>query len=137
MCLPKDSNLPPQHESFACPNRDCRHFGKTGSNISVRGRYGKNHDRILLWCRSCRRRFAATKGSHFQNSHLTISCQQRILILAWQGKSIREIARLVCHDKDTVNRVIKNAELESVRTIISSINISQIVAICEGEYADV
>jgi len=57
--------------------------------------------------------------------------------MAWEGKSIRKIALMLGHDKDTVNRVIKNAYLESIRMTISSIKISQIVAICKEESADV
>jgi transposase-like protein len=137
MCSPKDSNLPPQHEGFACPNRDCRHFGKTGSNISVRGRYGKNHDRILLWCRSCHHRFAATKGSRFQNSHLTISCQERILQMAWEGRSIRKIASTLGHDKDTVNRVIKNAGLYQAKELTNYLGFIKSLGVIQKELTNV
>ena len=133
MCLPQDNNSLDLNEHSACPNNACPNYGEPGPHISVRGRYGKNRNRILLWCHTCHSRFSATKGSPYQRSHLTVACRERILCFAWQGKPIREIARLSGHDKDTVNRVIKTASLNVIKRLFYYLSISQIVTFCKGE----
>ena len=58
-------------EQASCPNKECRYHGRANAgNIAVRGRYGKGRGRVLLYCRTCGKRFAATRGTPLFASHL-------------------------------------------------------------------
>ncbi len=47
-----------------CANEHCTDFGiRNQGNIAVRGKYGKDKSRDLLYCRTCGKRFAATQAS--------------------------------------------------------------------------
>lgn len=97
-------------ESFFCPNQQCKDYGlhKQG-NIAVRGKYGKNKSRDLLYCRTCGRRFAATQFSALFGLHLPAPTIRQIIHHAAEGVGVRATARLLDLDKDTVNRVILRA----------------------------
>jgi transposase-like protein len=91
----------------SCPNKDCRDFGKTGgNNIAYRGKYGKNHDKALLYCRTCGKRFASTQNTPLFGSHLSIQQVHQIIRHAAEGVSVRATARLLGLDKATVNLII-------------------------------
>ena len=48
---------------FCCLATDCPKYGQRGQgNIAVRARYGP-HDRRLLYCKTCKRRFSERKGT--------------------------------------------------------------------------
>lgn len=50
-----------QLEQCYCPNEQCKDYSlRRQSNIAVRGKYGKDRSRDLLYCRTCGKRFAAT-----------------------------------------------------------------------------
>ncbi|VVS95302.1 hypothetical protein DBB_48790 [Desulfoluna spongiiphila] len=52
-------------EQYFCPNEQCKEYGLRGhGNIAVRGKYGKEKNRTLLYCRTCGKRFAATRPAH-------------------------------------------------------------------------
>lgn len=73
-------------EQYFCSNEQCKEYGLRGhGNISVRAKYGKEKSRVLLYCRTCGKRFAA------------------------KGVGVRATARLLELDKDTVNRVVLRA----------------------------
>ncbi len=78
-------------------------------NISVRGKYGKNNQRTLLYCRTCSKRFGASRSSALFGLHLPPETVRRIIIYAAQGVGVRATARLMDLDKDTVNRVVLRA----------------------------
>ena len=93
-----------------CPNKNCKDYGlRNLGNISVRGKYGKNKARELLFCRSCGKRFAETRATAFFGQHISDDTIRKIVHHASEGVSVRATARLLLCDKDTVNRVILKA----------------------------
>ena len=93
-----------------CPNEQCKNFGiRNQGNISVRGKYGKDKSRDLLYCRTCGKRFAATHSSALFGMHLSAATIRLIIHHAAEGVGVRATARLLGLDKDTVNRVILRA----------------------------
>lgn len=94
-------------EQSFCPNMQCKDHGLRGQgNISIRGKYGKDKSRDLLYCRTCGKRFAATHGSALFGVHLPAETIRQIIHHAAEGVGVRATARLLELDKDTVNRVI-------------------------------
>lgn len=94
-------------ERCCCPNSRCKDYGLSDQgNIGVRGKYGKDRNRVLLYCRTCGRRFASTQASAMFGLHITPEEVRRIIDLSTKGKTIRTIARKLNLDKDTVNRAI-------------------------------
>ena len=99
-----------EFEQFFCPNEQCKNFGLRGQgNIAVRGKYGKDKSRDLLYCRTCGMRFASTQASALFGLHLPAATIQQIIHHAAEGVGVRATARLLGLDKDTVNRVILRA----------------------------
>ncbi len=97
-------------EKYFCPNHQCKDYGlRDQGNIAVRGKYGKDKSRDLLYCRTCGRRFAATQASALFGLHLPASTISQIIHHAAEGVGVRATARLLDLDKDTVNRVIRRA----------------------------
>lgn len=92
---------------YFCPNEQCENYGTLNKgNISIRGRYGKDKKRYLLYCRTFGKRFAPTQSSALFGLHLPAEKIRKIIHLASKGDSVRTTARLLDLDKDTVNRVI-------------------------------
>jgi transposase-like protein len=90
-----------------CPNEACKQYGlRNQGNISVRGQYGKDKSRDLLYCRTCGQRFAATRGSALFGLHLPAETVRAIIHQAAEGAGVRATARLLELNKNTVNRVI-------------------------------
>lgn len=99
-----------EHEHCFCPNEECTAFGLRGQgNISVRGKYGKDNSRDLLYCRTCGKRFAATHASALFGLHVSAEAIRQIIHHAAEGVGVRATARLLGMDKNTVNRVILRA----------------------------
>ena len=97
-------------EQHFCPNEQCKNYGeRRQGNIAVRGKYGKNKSRDLLYCRTCGKRFAATRSSALFGLHLSADIIRQIIHHAAEGVGVRATARLLEMDKDTVNRVILRA----------------------------
>ena len=97
-------------EQYFCPNEQCKDYGQRRmSNIAVRGKYGKDKSRDLLYCRTCGKRFAATRSSALFGLHLSSETIRQIIHHAAEGVGVRATARLLEMDKDTVNRVILRA----------------------------
>jgi transposase-like protein len=98
-------------EQARCPNKECPEFGKGNhGNIRVRGRYGKNKDKLLLYCRVCGKRFAATHGTPLFASHLPQEKVHSIIHLVSTGESLRSTARLLCLPKATVKLTVDKLE---------------------------
>jgi hypothetical protein len=70
-------------------------------NVAVRGKYGKDKSRDLLYCRICGKRFASTHDSALFGLHLPAGTIQQIIHHASEGVGVRAIARLIELDKDT------------------------------------
>ena len=97
-------------EQCFCPNEQCPDYGlRQNGNIAVRGKYGKDKSRDLLYCRTCGKRFAATHSSALFGLHLSAQTIRQIIHHAAEGVGVRATARLLELDKDTVNRVILRA----------------------------
>jgi hypothetical protein len=93
-----------------CPNIDCKDYGlQNHGNIAIRGKYGKNKDKDLLYCRICGKRFASTRGTAFFGLHLSDDKIAQIIHHAAEGVGVRATSRLLDINKDTVNRVILRA----------------------------
>ena len=108
-------------ESAFCPNEDCKDYGlKNHGNIAIRGSYGKEKNRELLYCKTCGKRFAATTATAFFGLHLPPDAIREIIHHAAEGVGVRATARLLDIDKDTVNRVILRAG-EHCERVLSSL----------------
>jgi hypothetical protein len=74
--------MPIDITQFFCPNEACVNFGEFNvGNIGIRGTYGKNKDKVLLYCRTCGKRFGTTQGSPLFGAHLSsemITMKQKI-----------------------------------------------------------
>ncbi|MDR2338677.1 MAG: hypothetical protein LBF40_00845 [Deltaproteobacteria bacterium] len=110
-----------------CPNADCKDFGKENTgNIAIRGRYGKNKDKLLLYCRTCGKRFASTHGTPMFASHLPIATIHSIIHHVSMGESLRSTSRLVGIPKATVKLTMDKLEafcLKSLREITDTLEL--------------
>ncbi|MBL0713661.1 MAG: IS1 family transposase [Desulfosarcina sp.] len=103
-----------------CPNKQCKDYGLRGQgNIAVRGKYGKDKSRDLLYCRTCGKRFASSRASAMFGLHLPAETIRQIIHHAAEGVGVRATARLLGLDKDTVNRVILRAGEHCARVLSS------------------
>ena len=108
-------------ESAFCSNEDCKDYGlKNHGNIAIRGSYGKDKNRELLYCKTCGKPLAATKCTAFFGLHLPPDAIRQIIHHAAEGVGVRATARLLEIDKDTVNRVILRAG-EHCELVLSSL----------------
>ena len=93
-----------------CPNKTCKDHGQRNQgNIALRGKYGRDKGRDLLYCRTCGKRFAASQNTAFFGMHLAPEQIQAIIHHAAEGVGVRATARLLGLDKNLVNRVILRA----------------------------
>lgn len=96
--------------SAFCPNEKCKDYGlQNHGNITVRGKYGKDKTKDLLYCKTCGKRFASTRGTAFFGLHISDEKINQIIHHAAEGVGVRATARLLGLNKDTVNRVILRA----------------------------
>jgi hypothetical protein len=91
--------------SFCCQNPDCADYGLRGlGNLRVAFRYGPAPQRRLLACRSCQHRFSERKGTALFRTRLPHAQALAVCQHLDEGCGIRQTARLVGVDKDTVVR---------------------------------
>jgi transposase-like protein len=113
-----------------CPNESCNDFGaRDKGNISVRGRYGKDKGKLLLYCRTCGKRFSETRGTAFFGLHINEEQARQIIHHAAEGVGVRATARLLDLDKDTVNRAILRAGEHCSRVLsglLHSLHLSEV-----------
>ena len=96
--------------SAFCPNEKCKDYGlRNHGNITIRGKYGKDKTKDLLYCKTCGKRFASTRGTAFFGLHISDEKIEQIIHHAAEGVGVRATARLLGLNKDTVNRVILRA----------------------------
>ena len=107
--------------SAFCPNENCKEYGlRDHGNITVRGKYGKDKTKDLLYCKTCGKRFASTRGTAFFGLHISDEKIEQIIHHAAEGVGVRATARLLGLNKDTVNRVILRAG-EHCELVLSSL----------------
>ena len=88
-----------------CQNSKCPYHGQRGvGNLSVCGHFGKARHR-LLYCNACKARFSEFKGTPFFNSKLPHDKVLAVLEHLAEGCGVRQTARLVGVNKDTVTRL--------------------------------
>src|SRR5210317_431644 len=110
-----------QIDDAFCPNKECKDYGlQNHGNIAIRGKYGKDKTKDLLYCRTCGQRFASTRATAFFGLHLSDEKIEQIIHHAAEGVGVRATARLLGINKDTVNRVILRAG-EHCELILSSL----------------
>jgi LacI family transcriptional regulator len=89
---------------FCCQNPDCPLYGRRDAgNLSVCDHFGRNRHR-LLYCNACKARFTEFKGTPLYNSKLPHEKALAILRHLADGCGVRQTARLVGVNKDTVTR---------------------------------
>lgn len=90
---------------FCCQNPDCPLYGRRGvSNLSVCDYFGKARHR-LLYCSACKARFSEFKGTPLFNAKLPHDKVLAVLEHLADGYGVRQTARLVGVNKDTVTRL--------------------------------
>jgi LacI family transcriptional regulator len=90
---------------FCCQNPDCETYGLRGrNNLLVIDRFGRANHR-LLYCRACKARFSEFKGTPLFNSKLPHEKVLAALQHLAEGCGVRQTARLVGVNKDTVTRL--------------------------------
>ena len=88
-----------------CQNPACDLYGRRGEdNILVIDHFGKARHR-LLYCRVCKARFSEFKGTPFFKSKLSHDRVLAVLEHLADGCGVRQTARLVGVNKDTVTRL--------------------------------
>src|SRR5947207_4065411 len=91
--------MPEDLSRFCCLNERCSDHGKRGTgNLTVCARYGKDKQRRMLYCRSCKARFSERKGTPLFGSQLAEEQALSIFEHLADRNGVRATARLV---KDT------------------------------------
>jgi transposase-like protein len=94
---------------FCCQNPACADYGLRGrDNLRVGFRYGK-HRRRMLVCRTCQHRFSERTGTALFATRLPQEQAVSVLQHLQEGCGVRQTARLVGVDKDTVGRYARQA----------------------------
>jgi transposase-like protein len=94
---------------FCCQNPVCSDYGQRAlDNLRVCFRYGPNHRRILA-CRTCQQRFSERKGTPLFDARLCEAKAAAVFRHLQEGCGIRQTARLVGVNKNTVIRLAKTA----------------------------
>jgi hypothetical protein len=95
---------------FCCQRLACRLYGQRGQgNLTVCARYGADGQHRLLYCRVCKYRFSENKSTPLFNSRLPRDQLLAVLRHLADGCGVRQTARLVGVDKDTVGRLARRA----------------------------
>lgn len=90
---------------FCCQNPDCALYGRRGQdNLLVIDHFAKARHR-LLYCKTCKARFSEFKGTPFFQSRLPHDKVLAVLQHLADGCGVRQTARLVGVNKDTVTRL--------------------------------
>ena len=90
---------------FCCQNPQCSDYGLRGrDNLRVAFRYGQGRRHRMLACRTCQQRFSERKGTALFGSRLPHDRALAVFEHLQDGCGIRQTARLVGVDKDTVVR---------------------------------
>jgi transposase-like protein len=92
-------------KNFCCQNPDCADYGQRGrDNLRVCFRYGPQQRRMLA-CRTCQQRFSERKGTPLFHCKLSEDKALSVLEHLQESCGVRQTARLVGVNKDTVVRL--------------------------------
>ena len=87
---------------FWCWNEKCSDYGKrVKGNIALHERYGEDKRRLLI-CKTCGKMFSETRGTIFFGLRTSQDEILRTLAMIPEKGSIRGVARVTKHDKNTV-----------------------------------
>jgi len=102
--------MPEDLSRFCCLNEGCSDHGQRGAgNLTVCARYGKDKQRRMLYCRSCKARFSERKGTPLFGSQLTEVQALSIFEHLADRNGVRATARLVKVNRNTVVRYARLA----------------------------
>lgn len=94
---------------FCCQNPACADYGlRDHDNLRVCFRYGTQRRRMLA-CRTCQQRFSERKGTALFGTRLPPAKALAVFEHLGEGCGVRQTARLVRVDKDTVVRYARQA----------------------------
>jgi hypothetical protein len=86
---------------------ECAYCRKTGGdNIAERGKHGKKHDKVLLYCRTSGKRFALTLNRPLSGARLSAGQIYQIIHHAAEGVRARAAFRLSGISKAAANQII-------------------------------
>lgn len=90
---------------FCCQNKRCSDYGKRdANNLTECGRFGKNNQIRLLYCRTCKKRFSERKGTPLFRMKLDEKKAVSLLAHVSESCGVRKTSRLVGVNKNTVMR---------------------------------
>ena len=93
-------------KTFCCQNPTCPDYGRRGQdNLRVAFRYGPGQQRRMLACRTCQARFSERKGTPLFHCKLPQDKAVSVLEHLQESCGVRQTARLVGVNKDTVVRL--------------------------------
>ena len=97
--------MPEDLSRFCCLNEQCPDHGRRGAgNLTVCARYGKDKQRRMLYCRTCKARFSERKGTALFDTRLPPDKVLDVLRHLAEGVGVRKTSRLTGVNKDTVSR---------------------------------
>ncbi|CAK0747748.1 insertion element IS1 protein InsB [Gammaproteobacteria bacterium] len=97
-------------EVFCCRNVDCPDFRIRGKgNLRWHGWSGHSHRIRGICCRTCRKYFSERKGSVFEQSRLPEEKVESLLEHLREGCGVRQTARLIHVNQNTVTRYARLA----------------------------
>ena len=90
---------------FCCQNQGCPDHGqREAGNLTDCARYGKDKQRRMLYCRTCKARFSERKGMPLFGSQLTEEQALSIFEHLADRNGVRATARLVQVNRNTLVR---------------------------------
>jgi transposase-like protein len=102
--------MPEDLSRFCCQDPNCRDYGRRGlGNLTVCARYGKDKQRRLLYCRSCKGRFSERKGTPLFGAQLSDEKATSLLEHLRERNGVRATARLLKVNRNTVVRFARLA----------------------------
>lgn len=97
-------------KDFFCQNLECVDWGKRDAgNLRQHGWSSKRQQIRLLYCRSCGSYFSERKGTALEDSRLPQQKAESVLEHIQEGCGVRQSARLVKVNKNTVSRLTLKA----------------------------
>jgi transposase-like protein len=97
-------------KEFCCQNLECSDYGKRGiGNLRKHGWSSKKQGIRMLYCRSCKTYFSERKGTALEGSRLPQEKAESVLEHVQEGCGVRQTARLVKVNKNTVSRLALKA----------------------------